>query len=77
MKDEQKSGLVGEASIIICPQAGNLLTKSMKNICKNFLKDANIDVKVVTRGGNKMTREKGRVWTKSVYGVYKRGKRRL
>ena len=51
-KKGQKSGLVAEAPLIICPQDGNSLTKGMKNICENFFKDRNIDVKVVTRGVN-------------------------
>ena len=45
------------APLIIFPKAGYSLTKSMKNICKNFLKDTNIDVKLVTIGGSKMTRD--------------------
>ena len=49
-KNGQKPAVVSGAPLIICPQAGNSLTKNMKNICKNFLKDTNIDVKVVTRG---------------------------
>ena len=45
------------APLIICPQAGNSLTGQMKTICKRFSQENNINVKVVTRGGNKMTRD--------------------
>ena len=45
------------APLIICPQAGDSLTKIMKTICKKFSEESNINVKVVTRGGNKMTRD--------------------
>ena len=45
------------APLIICPQAGNLVTDKMKNICKSFSEETNIHVKVLTRGGNKMTRD--------------------
>ena len=52
-KNEKKAGEVAEAPLIICPQAGDSLTKLMKTICKKF----NINFKVVTRGGEKMTRD--------------------
>ena len=56
-KNGQQPDILGGVPLIIRPQAGGSLTKSMKNICSNFLKDTNIDVGVVTRGGNKMTRD--------------------
>ena len=56
-KDGQKPGEVARAPLIICPQAGDSLTARMKNIGKNFSKESNIHIKVITRGGNKMTRD--------------------
>ena len=46
---------VARAPLIICPQDGSSVTRKMKDICNNFARETNIHVKVVTRGGNKLT----------------------
>ena len=56
-KTGQRAGEVARAPLIICPVAGGLLTSKMRSICKKFSEETNIHVKVVTRGGNKMTRD--------------------
>ena len=56
-KNGKMPGEVARAPLIICPQAGNSLTSRMKDICQKFAKEHNIHVKVVTRGGSKMTRD--------------------
>ena len=56
-KNGKRPGEVARAPLIICPQAGSSVTRRMKDICNNFAKETNIHVKVVTRGGNKLTRD--------------------
>ena len=56
-KSGKKPEEVAGAPLIICPQDGDSLTKHMKSICKKFSQETNINVKVVTRGGNKLTRD--------------------
>ena len=44
------------APLIICPVAGGEVTKMMKEICRMFEKEHNIEVRVFERGGNKIER---------------------
>ena len=56
-KAGRKPGEVVRAPLIISPQAGNSVTKKMKEIFRKFALDHNIHLKVITRGGNKMSRD--------------------
>ena len=56
-KAGRKPGEVARAPLIISPQAGNSTTRKMKDICRKFAEDHDIHFKVITRGGNKMSRE--------------------
>ena len=47
-------GLLAGAPLIICPSAGESISKKMKEVCKKFRVDHNIDVKVYERGGLKV-----------------------
>ena len=53
-----KSGTEEEAMagapLIFCPSAGELISKKMKDVCKIFKNEHNIDVKVFERGGIKI-----------------------
>ena len=52
----KRHGEVARAPLIFCPQDGSSVTKKMKGICNNFARETNNHVKVVTRGGRKLTR---------------------
>ena len=42
------------APLIICPSDGEVISKKMKDVCKIFKNEHNIDVKVFERGGIKI-----------------------
>ena len=56
-KTGQRPGEVVRAPLMISPLAGCLVTSEMKRIRQKFSAQTNIHVKVVTRGGNKITRD--------------------
>ena len=56
-KNGKSPGEVARAPLIISPLAGNSMTQKVKEICTKFASKHSIHVKIVTRGGNKMSRE--------------------
>ena len=46
--------MLAEAPLIICPSAGEAISKKMKQVCKIFKAEHKIDVKVFERGGVKI-----------------------
>ena len=49
-----EEGVTAGASLIICPTAGELVSKKMKDVCKKFKAEHNIDIKVYEGGGLKI-----------------------
>ena len=47
-------GVKAGAPLIVCPSAGELISKKMKEVCKNFKAEHNIEVKVFEQGGMKI-----------------------
>ena len=47
-------GVKAGAPLIICPSAGEIISKKMKEVCKNFKVEHNIEVKVFERGRMKI-----------------------
>ena len=45
-KSGSEEGVTAGAPLIICPMAGELVSKKMKDVCKKFKAEHNIDVKV-------------------------------
>ena len=56
MRSWHSSSSKAGAPLIICPGAGGSLTNKLKDICKKFEKEHNIEVRVFERGGNKIER---------------------
>jgi hypothetical protein len=50
-KGGYEEGVLAGAPLIICPSAGETISKKMKKVCKNFKAEHKIDVKVFERGG--------------------------
>ena len=50
-KGGYEEGVLAGAPLIICPSAGEAISKKMKKLCKNFKAEHKIDVKVFERGG--------------------------
>jgi hypothetical protein len=53
-KSGVEEGVAAGAPLIISPSAGELISKKMKEVCKKFKVEHNIDVKVFERGGLKI-----------------------
>ena len=53
-KSGTEEGAKAGAPLIICPSAGEVISKKMKDVCKIFKNEHNIDVKVFERGGIKI-----------------------
>ena len=49
-----EEGLLAGAPLIVCPTAGEAISKKMKQVCKTFKAEHNIDVRVFERGGVKI-----------------------
>ena len=50
-------GEIARAPLIISPLAGNSMTLKMKEVCRKFASEHSIHKKIVTRGGNIMSRD--------------------
>ena len=53
-KSGVEEGVKAGAPLIISPSAGEIISKRMKEVCKKFKVEHNIDVKVFERGGLKI-----------------------
>ena len=53
-KGGQEQGVLAGAPLIICPSAGEKVSKKMKQVCKKFKVEHLIDVRVFERGGVKI-----------------------
>ena len=49
-----EEGILAGAPLIICPSAGEIISRKMKQVCKIFKEEHKIDVKVFERGGVKI-----------------------
>ena len=54
-KSGSDEGIMAGAPLIISPSAGESISKKMKDVCKKFQVEHNIDVKVYERGGLKIS----------------------
>ena len=55
-KAGREEKMVAGAPLIICPSAGDHISKRMKKVCAQFKEEHNIDIKVCERGGIKWVR---------------------
>ena len=53
-KKSGQDGMTAGAPLIICPSAGDEISRKMKLVCKQFKNEHEIDVKVYERGGMKV-----------------------
>ena len=53
-KGHYEEGILAGAPLIICPSAGELVSRKIKQVCKLFKEEHKIDVKVFERGGVKI-----------------------
>ena len=53
-KSGSEEGVTAGDPLIICPTAGELVSKKVKDLCKKFKAEHNIDIKVYEQGGLKI-----------------------
>ena len=53
-KGDYEEGILAGAPLIVCPSAGEIISRKMKQVCKMFKEEHKIDVKVFERGGVKI-----------------------